>query len=164
MFRRHILVSLMLAIFGLSAGTGIGDETAPAPPQRQLFRGRVVRLGAALKRKGIPFSEEITDHLVLETPAGELIPVLADWRGKAFYQDERLRDRPVELVGIRRRDLPYLQVLMVYVIDEDGRRLFMDYWCEVCSIAMYEIKPCECCQGETKLRLREEELPEGLKQ
>jgi hypothetical protein len=41
---------------------------------------------------------------------------------------------------------------MVFTFDDDGRPQFTDYWCDVCSIPMYEIKPCECCQGEIRLR------------
>jgi hypothetical protein len=39
----------------------------------------------------------------------------------------------------------------VYAIKPDGKYQ-VDYWCDVCSIAMYELKPCECCQGPTRLR------------
>ncbi|MEK6262774.1 MAG: hypothetical protein AABP62_29605, partial [Planctomycetota bacterium] len=86
----------------------------------------------------------------------ELIPILPDWRGRAFFQDERLRDRDVELVGFRRAGLPYLNVLSVDTFDDRGRRQYTDYWCDICSIPMYELKPCDCCQQEIRLRFSAE--------
>ena len=92
-----------------------GDKNEP---RKGLFSGKVVLLADALKRRSIEFYErELKDQPVLETLEGELIPILSDWRGRAFYQDERLRDRKVELVGIRRPGVPYLQVLMVFTFD-----------------------------------------------
>ena len=152
------------------------DEVRPAAEQpakptkdktakdfkKELFTGKVVFAQAALKQRGIKVAEEMHSQAVLETPSGELIPIAADWRGRAFYQDKRLRDRPVDLVGYRRPGLPYLQVLVVFLLDEKGRRQEMDYWCEICSIPMYEIKACECCQADIDLRLRPGKLPAYL--
>jgi hypothetical protein len=130
---------------------------------RQLFRGTVVPLVDALARRDIKTSvDELAGQVVLEQPDGELIPILPDWRGRAFFQDPRLRDRPVELVGIRRHKVPYLQVLMVFTFDDEGRRQYTDYWCDICSIPMYEIKPCDCCQQEIRLRFQPQELPKDL--
>jgi hypothetical protein len=130
--------------------------------KRELFRGRVVMLAEALKKREIRVSEEMQTHVALETAGGELIPILADWRGRALYQDERLRDRDVELVAFRRPSIPYLQVLMIFTFDKQGERQYTDYWCDVCSIPMYEIKPCECCQGEIRLRYQPQDLPDYL--
>ncbi len=136
---------------------------APVAGKRQLQTGRVVLLKDALKRRGMTVAEEMAEQAVLETDDGTLLPILADWRGRAFFQDAQLRDRKVELVTYRRPGLPYLQVLMVFTFDEDGARQFTDYWCDVCSIPMYEIKPCECCQGEIRLRFRKQGLPDYLR-
>lgn len=143
------------------------SETKPAGTddfKKELYAGKVVFAQAALKKRGIKVAEEMKSQAVLETVSGELLPIAADWRGRAFYQDKRLRDRKVELVGYRRSGLPYLQVLVIFVIDEKGRRQEMDYWCEICSIPMYEIKDCECCQGPIDFRLRPGALPAYLTQ
>jgi len=133
-------------------------------PQREILSGKVVLLAEALKARKIKsYADEVKGQVVLETNAGELLPIVADWRGRAFYQDERLRDRPVDLVVNRHRGVPWLQVLSIYLRDEDGVRSIFDYWCDVCSIPMYEIKECECCQGPIRLRLRPQELPKDLK-
>ena len=141
------------------------DDTDPASAsdfKKELFAGKVVFAQEALAKRGIKVAAEMKSQAVLETESGELLPIAADWRGRAFYQDKRLRNRKVELVGYRRPGLPYLQVLVIFVIDEKGRRQEMDYWCEICSIPMYEIKACECCQAEIDFRLRPGKLPAYL--
>ena len=138
------------------------DSSVEAAPPKKLFKGKVVKTHEALKRRGVKaYPEELKDQVVLETK-DELIPILPDWRGRAFYQDERLRDREVELVGFRRAGLPYLNVLSVYTFDDKGRRQYTDYWCDICSIPMYELKPCDCCQEEIRLRFEPQELPKDI--
>lgn len=146
----------------VSESAGAAASTAePAPPKR-VFKGKVVRVDEALKRRGVKaYPEDLKNQVALETK-DELIPILPDWRGRAFHQDERLRDRDVELVGFRRPGLPYLNVLSVYTFDEKGRRQYTDYWCDICSIPMYEIKPCDCCQQEIRLRFERQELPKDI--
>ena len=134
----------------------------PDSPPPELFTGKVVYLKDALEARKIDSAEETAQHLVLETEAGALIPILADWRGRAFYQDERLRNRRVDLIGFRHPGVPYLSVLSIYVFDEEDRRNYMDYWCDVCGIAMYEIQDCKCCQGPIELRLQRQELPDYI--
>lgn len=130
---------------------------------KELFSGKVVILQDALKRRGVKSFDEFKTQVALETDSGELIPIVPDWRGRAFYQDERLRDRRVDLVGTRRKAAPYLQVLMIFVFDDAGTRQYMDYWCDICSIPMYEIKPCDCCQADVRFRTQPQELPSFVK-
>lgn len=169
-------ITLLIAV-GLLSCLAHADE-APQPdekppkkkeaklpePKRQVFHGTVVLVREALKKRGIKVAEEMKDQAVLETPDGELIPIAADWRGRAFFQDKRMRNRKAELVGYRRKGIPYLQVLVVFFINEKGQREEMDYWCDVCSIPMYEIKDCECCQGPIRFRLRPGKLPSYVDQ
>ncbi len=118
----------------------------------------------ALKAKGVTATDEFDKQVVLETEKGELIPIVPDWRGRAFYQDEKLRNRKVDLVGYRRPGIPYLQVLMVFTFDEKGTRQYTDYWCDICSIPMYEIKECDCCRAPIHLRYQPRALPAYIKQ
>ena len=142
-------------------GSLTDSPTETALPKK-LFKGKVVKAHEALKRRGVKaYPEELKDQVVLETK-DELIPILPDWRGRAFFQDERLRGREVELVGFRRVGLPYLNVLSVYTFDDKGRRQYTDYWCDICSIPMYELKPCDCCQEEIRLRFERQELPKDI--
>ena len=166
-FLAWLMVAGLFVVLGTPSPIFADDRSSQAEavrpePVKKLFRGRVVLLGEALKKRGIRVAEEMHSHVVLETPEEKLIPILADWRGRAFYQDERLRGCKVELVGYQRPRLPYLQILMVFTFSESGERQYTDYWCDVCSIPMYEIKPCECCQGEIRLRFQAQDLPDYL--
>jgi hypothetical protein len=182
-------IALLLALGGIAAGMSfmfsIGEQPpaavlasekkAPAEepaaasnpdeaPVKSLVSGKVVLLTEALKqRKIVSYADEIKGQVVLVTREGDLLPIVPDWRGRALYQDERLRDRPVDLVVNRRRGVPWLQVLSIYTFDEAGVRNMTDYWCDICAIPMYEIKECECCQGPIRLRFRPQELPADLK-
>lgn len=145
------------------SGKPASANDASVETRKELFSGKVVLLQEVLKRRGVKSFEEFQSQVVLETNDGELIPIVPDWRGRAFFQDERLRERRVDLVGTRTKAAPYLQVLMIFLFDEKGTRQYMDYWCDVCSIPMYEIKPCDCCQAEIRFRLQPQELPSFVK-
>jgi hypothetical protein len=138
------------------------DITSSKPPKKQLFTGQVVNLQDALKRRGVSSAIEFKKQVVLETSAGTLIPIVPDWRGRAFFQDTRLQNRKVDLVGYLKKGTPYLQVLMVFTYNKKGERQYTDYWCDICSIPMYEIKPCDCCQAPIRLRYQHKELPSYL--
>ncbi len=171
-----LLVPFVLGLCGVATAEAKPPKPAakkvskpPGGIKRELFAGRVVMLSDALKRRGVKSTDEFAKQVVLETPGGELIPIVPDWRGRAFYQDKRLRNRPVELVGYRRRGIPYLQVLMVFTVDRTDKRQkksvrrYFDYWCDICSIPMYEIKRCECCQGPIRMRFQPRGLPSYIK-
>ncbi len=130
---------------------------------KELVSGKVVMLVDALQRRGIKATSEMKDQVVLETATGDLWPIVADWRGRAFFQDERLRNRAVDLVVRRHVGVPYLQVLMIFTFNEQGEREYTDYWCDICSIPMYEIKPCDCCQAPIRLRFQKQDLPAYVK-
>jgi hypothetical protein len=137
--------------------------TTADPSSQELFRGKVVLVREALARRKIEAREEFDKQVALETESGELIPIVPDWRGRAFFQDEHLRNRPVELVGKRAKGVPYLQVLIVFTFDDKGTRQYTDYYCDTCGFAIYEIKPCECCQGPVHLRYQPRDLPDYIK-
>lgn len=129
--------------------------TAAEQPKFQLetLRGKVVFLGEALQRQaGVATVVEAKDRiLAIQTQAGELIPLLEDPRGRAFRSDVRLRQMQVELLVRHYEATPVRQIIRVFEIASDGR-YEIDYWCDVCSIVMYELKDCECCQGPIELR------------
>lgn len=133
-----------------------GDEPGVEKPafDEVTVRGRVVWAADALARRfGVRAVPESRERLLcLETKDGQLHPLLEDPRGRAFRVDPRLRERDVELLTRRHRGSPLLQIVRVYELAPDGRRFELDYWCEICAIAMYELKPCDCCQGDIELR------------
>lgn len=147
----------------VAATTASKADDNPLQPERHLFSGKVVFLHDALKRRKVKsYEEEAKGQVVLECDDGELIPILSDWRGRAFYQDERLRNRQVDLVGFRQKQVPYLHVLTIFIYDEHGERQYMDYWCDICAIPMYEIKPCDCCQAPNRIRFQKKDLPNDV--
>jgi hypothetical protein len=146
-----------------AAEKAAAEKAATEKPQKVLLRGEVLMLAEALRQRGVKtYAEEIAQQAVLRTATGELIPLVPDWRGRAFSQDERLRGRPVELVVNRRVGVPWVSVLSIYGRDDAGQRSVIDYWCDVCAIPMYEIKDCECCQGPIRLRFRPQSLPRDV--
>ncbi|HND53868.1 MAG TPA: hypothetical protein PLV92_15770, partial [Pirellulaceae bacterium] len=153
-----ILIFIARAVGGLPTAQRLsGDEPAPAPAKFvvERLRGKVVWQSEAMERKFDvkPVEELRRAAVAIETDGGELHPIFDDVRGRGFRRDERLRDVPMELLVRRYAGSPVVQVIGVYAI-EKGRKFEIDYWCQVCAIAMYEQKYCECCQGETELRRR----------
>ena len=159
------LIILILWI-PLRAGNAGSDEP-PGPPKNvrnsgtkkkfstETLRGRVVWLAEAMDRrlnvKSVP--EAAHRVLALECEDGRLVPIVEDVRGRALRVDDRLRDIDVELFVRRYESLPMVQVIHLYSIEKDGK-YELDYWCEVCSIALFELKPCDCCQGPIEFRKR----------
>lgn len=118
-------------------------------------QGRIVWLGEALhQRYGIEHDErDAKTAVAMETTDGRLVPLVKDSRGRGFWLDERLHGLDMELMVRQRPGLPWAQVIRVYTL-HDGEKFELDYWCDICAIPMFELKPCECCQGETRLRQR----------
>ena len=142
----------------------IADEPAKdsAPPHETVVeRGRVVWLAKAMEGKhGVTSVDEAKERVIaLAAGGGRLLPLIEDVRGRAFRKDDRLRKMDLELEARRFRRSPFLQVIRTYEI-KDGRKYELDYWCEICSIALYELKPCDCCQGPLELRRREVKIQE----
>jgi hypothetical protein len=139
------------------ASVARGDEPAEQAAPRAI-QGRVVFMGEAVRRlhKVETLSEAEQNVLAIETFEGELHPLVEQIRARAFRRDERLRKIDVELLVRDVPRSPMLEVIGVRKLDRDAKKKFeLDYWCEICAIAMYELKACECCQGPIELRLRE---------
>jgi hypothetical protein len=147
---------VVLVWFFLLIGNVQGEEpkvTADSRFELQTHRGKAVYLAEALRRlhnvQSVDEAKERT--LAIETKDGTLIPLVEDVRGRAFRNDERLRKMNIEVLIRKFKGSPAGQVIRLYEITDEGK-FEIDYWCEICSIAMYELKICECCQGEIELR------------
>jgi hypothetical protein len=158
--RSRLSGMLALAAFAVAATVNAAaDEpkSVETPPRFvvETMRGRIVFLGEAMQRlAGVKCVDEARERtLALETADGQLLPLLEDVRGRGFRNDPRLRAYDLELIVRRYRVSPFLQTLRVYSLEKAGK-FELDYWCDVCAIAMYELKPCECCQGDTEFRRR----------
>lgn len=146
------------------AALGASISTAAEPKPRYVtttVRGRVVWMSEALARrfqvKTVP--EAAQRVLALETADGQLLPLVEDIRGRSFRRDKRLRNIDVELLVRRYEGSPAVQVIRVFAFRKNGAikkegKYELDYWCEICAIAMFELKECACCQGPIELRWR----------
>jgi hypothetical protein len=135
------------------AGT---DSDSDLPPYTQgSFQGRVRWLDEVLRERFKIETGPEGEHtsVVLVTDQGTIHPLVPNTRGRGFMKDGRLRDVELELYVRRYEGSPLLQVIRVYLLREDGK-LEVDYWCDVCAITMFEMKRCECCQDDNRLRLR----------
>lgn len=149
-------------------------STSDRPYEQLLLRGQVDFWGAFLAdREDLTLVPEAQERLLMmRTHSGDLYPILEDARGRAFRSDSRLRQRDVGLIVRRFRNPKLLQVLRVFSPREDERASQADrpvekqaagtetwdelvYWCDVCAITMFELKPCDCCQGPIELQRRE---------
>lgn len=149
---------LLLAAGSLAADSLAGRaraEDAAPPFETVSLRGRIVWLHEALERRyGIKPAPDALERVVaLETADGRLWPIIEDVRGHAFRLDPRLGEGEIELLARRYAGAPAIQVVRLYAWREDGR-YELDYWCEICAIAMYDLRPCDCCQGPIELRAR----------
>jgi len=145
----------------------IGDRLDASPPRVAVkpggvkpytvesVEGRVVWLADALaKRFGVHVVPEARERLLaLESADGHLDPILENVRGRAFRGDARLRAMTVRLLVRRYRDMPLIQIVDVHEI-RDGHVYAIDYWCDTCSISMFEKGLCSCCQQPNRLRER----------
>ncbi|MFO0947817.1 MAG: hypothetical protein U1D30_18160 [Planctomycetota bacterium] len=116
-------------------------------------RGKVVSYPDVMERRfGIRFTEDFAKNvLALETDEGRVLPILPTDAARIFYFDERTRNRPMEITARVYADTPGLHVLEVHSVKNDKRQEIY-YWCEICSIKMYYLKQCDCCQGPIELR------------
>ena len=119
------------------------------------LRGRVVWMAEALDRRyGITSVPEAKERiLAIETVDGDLVPIVEDLRGRSFRTDERLRAIDVELLVLRYDAVSMVKILTIHKI-KDGKKYLIDYWCDVCSIVMFETGPCDCCQDDNRLRMQ----------
>jgi hypothetical protein len=133
---------------------------AAAKYTTETVRGRVVWLDEALGRLyGVTTDQAAAETaVVLESADGRLLPIIPDLRGRAFAVDARLRSIDLELLVRRYASVPMIQTIRVFRRKAEG--LFeIDYWCDICAISMFTLKPCECCQGPTRLREQLVEKP-----
>lgn len=155
------LRSWIVAACCLGAGWLTYAQPTPEPPaasaefKLDTIRGRIVWFGEALRRRHgvVSDADALKTTIALETPSGELIPIIKDARGRAYHIDPRLHQFDYELVVRRFAGSPAVQIVRVYTFHQEKKYEF-DYWCDICAIPMYELKDCECCQGPIRFRER----------
>ncbi|HEY1602520.1 MAG TPA: hypothetical protein VGG64_23150 [Pirellulales bacterium] len=168
---RLLLASIVVVSVttGLSLGSDDHPNASGQQPQKiaedgaietphyvtETLRGRLVWLAEALKRRfGVETDADAAEAAIaIEASDGKLVPLVKDFHSRGFWLDPRLRADEVELVVRRYEQSPAVQLVRWYAIRK-GRKYEVDYWCDICAIPMYELKTCDCCQGEIRLRER----------
>jgi hypothetical protein len=155
---RHYIAAILVFAFV----TAVRNSKAAEEPATQFvlerLTGRVVWMAEALNRRHkIQVVPEAAERvLAIETGDGEIQPIIEDVRGRAFRIDPRLRSMDVELLARKYHGTHAIQIVRVYEIVGE-RKYVIDYWCDVCAIAMFEMGSCSCCQAENELRKRSAE-------
>ena len=91
---------------------------------------------------------------VMETADHKRIVLTGDEPTMKVLNDARLKDSDFEVIGHSAGDARFevnhihLQSLFVY---QNGKRLQVSYWCDVCYIRTSSPGKCWCCQKETDL-------------
>ena len=119
--------------------------------------GKVVTLAQALAPLGLTFDKEpVAKQMVLLEAGGTITPLLSDDASRAFFLDDRVRDRKVEIKGRLLKGSPYFQVV-TFKIEDGGRLRTPEYYCEICSISVRYPQDCPCCQGALIYRMKPDE-------
>jgi hypothetical protein len=96
----------------------------------------------------------------LDVPRRGLIPLDGDGPTLGVLKDPRLSGVELEALG-RFKAEKLFEIGPIHTrsmfVHRDGRRLFISYWCELCSIRTYTPGICWCCQQDTALDLREKD-------
>ncbi len=115
-----------------------------AAPGETSVRGRLTRAAA-----GGP---------ALATAARGVIRLSGDHPTMGVVNDRRLAESDFEALG-RYLDEHRFKIAPIHTrslfVHRSGKRLYVTYWCELCSIRTYTPGPCWCCQQETALDRRE---------
>jgi hypothetical protein len=119
-------------------GTTANGNTAARMATRQVHRQRKKWFPwATPKRRGSKLRREIKGQVVLLTRAGEIIPIIPDWRRRAFLSGRTAAKSARRSCGQQSQGSTVVKLLSIY-IHEEGVRNITDYWCDVTRLC--EIK------------------------
>ena len=94
----------------------------------------------------------------LRTNDGKLVKLEGDSATGGVIHDERLHGMELEITG-QMTPSGSLRILPIHkkgmFVLKNGEKLFITYWCDICSIRTYTPGKCLCCQEETQLDLRD---------
>ncbi len=134
--------------------SAVPAQEPQSKPETVTKTGKVVWLSAALKARGVPADPDpIARQAVLLEDDGTISPLLSDESSRAFFLDERMRDRKAELTFRRFPGLTYLQVV-AFRVEENGELRVPEYYCEICAISVRYPQSCPCCQGPMEFRMK----------
>ncbi len=94
----------------------------------------------------------------LHTAEGQMVELDGDEPTLGVLHDKRVHGMELEITG-QQSGTGAVRILPIHkqgmFVLKDGKKLFVTYWCEICSIRTYTPGVCLCCQDETQLDLKE---------
>jgi hypothetical protein len=157
--RRQFVEGMLLATSGmpLLAPQAVSAQESPtAAPAHQnraddgqpvVLRGRVVCFTEEFaKLHDIkPECEETRIIRGFKTSAGQLYSILPTDPAAAIYDDQRFRERELQITARLFAATTWLEVIRIQSVHA-GRLYDIYYFCDVCNIRTHKPGPCECCQ------------------
>ena len=141
---RRQLVEALLALPALSLYASTQDSEAQFKPV--VLRGRVVNLAEVMLQKyQATLVNERAVLYCLKTADNKFYPFLPTDMAAAIYDDERFRQRELQVTARSFTDFPFIEVIKLQSI-KWGRVFDLYYFCNVCNISTHKPGPCECCQ------------------
>ncbi|MBL8175408.1 MAG: hypothetical protein JNK48_12110 [Bryobacterales bacterium] len=124
---------------------------------RREFTFGVLLSSAGARAEGVPRTVRgVLTPDGLRTAEG-VVKLSGDEPTMGVLRDKRVHGMELEITGEAAdgglRILPIHKQGMFVM--KDGKKLFVTYWCDICSIRTYTPGVCLCCQDETQLDLRE---------
>lgn len=111
-----------------------------------VLRGRVVNLANVMAEKyQATLMPERAVLYCLKTAEGKFHPFLPTDLAAAIYDDERFRQRELQVTARTFTDFPFIEVIKLQSV-KWGRVYDLYYFCNVCNISTHKPGPCECCQ------------------
>jgi hypothetical protein len=109
-----------------------------------VLRGRIVNLADALQSQ-VKLEAERGTIYCLKTAEGKLHPILPTDLAAAIYDDERFRQRELQVTARAFPELSFLEVIKLQSV-KWGRVFDLTYYCRVCEIRTHKGGACACCQ------------------
>lgn len=109
-----------------------------------VVRGRVVNLTEVMQQKYQATIERAVIYC-LKTSDNKFYPFLPTDLASAIYDDERFRQRELQVTARTFPDFPFIEIIKLQSV-KWGRVFDLYYFCEVCNIVTHKPGPCECCQ------------------
>jgi hypothetical protein len=125
--------------------------------RRRLFATFFPVLAAWAQAAAVTIRGKLQAGQVLATSSGP-VRLTGDEPTLGVLNDPRVIGMELELIGASRGadalEIDPIHKKALYAL-KDGKRLFVTYWCDICSIRTYTPGQCWCCQEQTELDLRE---------
>jgi hypothetical protein len=139
--RRHFLEAFIA--FPFTALLAHAQETEPQF-KPVVLRGRVVNLADVMQQKYQATLERAIIYC-LKTSDNKFYPFLPTDLAAAIYDDERFRQRELQVTARTFPDFPFIEIIKLQSV-KWGRVFDLYYFCNVCNIQIHKPGPCECCQ------------------